>query len=252
MLNLLSNLSKPERVYLGISMVLIACGLALHQTLISELLTADFNRVSRVFGDLFWGSISEFGDAHLVLPLVVLLCLRKPSDGWTIAIAVIGAAVAAGGLKDFFDAPRPSMENVYQLHVIGPEVKTRSFPSGHTLTAFTGLGLIALLRQQYLWLVMAALVALSRMAMGAHWLADVLFGAGLGLLVALAAAWAHGRIRSGGRKLNWTVLPVLALFAAINVHYDSTLPSDPFVDAFALWVLTVFGYRLFQQRQNKA
>jgi len=68
-------------------------------------------------------------------------------------------------------------------------------PSGHSLTVFAGIGVILLcfsLKARHwpvaaLLVLLAVLVALSRVMVGAHWPADVLAGAGSGLAVALLA-----------------------------------------------------------------
>lgn len=67
--------------------------------------------------------------------------------------------------------------------------KFNSFPSGHTGTAFVGATLLALRFRKYKWLVFlvfccAASVGMLRMMNNRHWLNDVAFGAGLGMMVA--------------------------------------------------------------------
>jgi undecaprenyl-diphosphatase len=63
-----------------------------------------------------------------------------------------------------------------------------SFPSGHAARAFliavvaTGLGPTWLMPVLWIW---APLVALARVAMGLHYVSDVVAGAGLGIFVAL-------------------------------------------------------------------
>ena len=63
-------------------------------------------------------------------------------------------------------------------------------PSGHSMTAFLlGAMMIGLLRPNLLVKVlivaMMIAVALSRIALGVHWPADILVGAGLGLIIAI-------------------------------------------------------------------
>jgi undecaprenyl-diphosphatase len=65
-----------------------------------------------------------------------------------------------------------------------------SFPSGHAARAFliatiaTGLGPAGLAPALWIW---APLVSLARVAMGVHYLSDILAGALVGILVALIA-----------------------------------------------------------------
>lgn len=78
---------------------------------------------------------------------------------------------------------------------------TRSFPSGHTATAFMGA---EFLHQEYKdvskWYgitgyVVAASTGLYRMSNEKHWLTDVATGAGIGILSTKIAYWVHPLIK---------------------------------------------------------
>ncbi|HLC45612.1 MAG TPA: phosphatase PAP2 family protein, partial [archaeon] len=99
-------------------------------------------------------------------------------------LVVVGAVV--GGAKDYFKLERPSSDLV---RVIQSE-QSHSFPSGHsalsvaegvTLSLFTGRKVDALLA------VIALLVVVSRLYLGAHFLEDVVGGAVIGLAIGLLA-----------------------------------------------------------------
>lgn len=99
--------------------------------------------------------------------------------------AYILLAASTLPLKFSIDSPRPNLEN------------NHSFPSGHTAIAFCGA---ELLRREY-WHVspwigiagyaVAATTGFMRLYNNAHWLNDVLAGAGLGILCAEAAYWLY-------------------------------------------------------------
>ena len=59
-------------------------------------------------------------------------------------------------------------------------------PSGHTTVTFAGLVMMGLLAPRYkaLTWTLAIMVGFSRVAVGAHWPTDVIFGAFLGMLIA--------------------------------------------------------------------
>ena len=70
-----------------------------------------------------------------------------------------------------------------------------SFPSGHATTAFamaTALSLVAPVWALPLF-AFATLIAASRMAIGAHYLSDVLAGSGLGIVCTIVIAQAFAR-----------------------------------------------------------
>jgi undecaprenyl-diphosphatase len=118
--------------------------------------------------------------------------------------------VVAGGvlgvlLKDVVGRTRPHLPDPVS-HAPGA-----SFPSGHALTATLGCGilLLALLpllgRFALMWAAVAAAVvgvtAYTRVALGVHWLSDVIGGIVLGVAVLMAttAAFETWRTRDKGR-----------------------------------------------------
>ena len=94
------------------------------------------------------------------------------------------ASIVAGGtcllMKNLISARRPDQTNY------------NSFPSGHTVLGFVGAELV---RMNYGWgwglgaYVVASGVAFMRVYSGRHWLGDILFGAGLGILGAHVGEW---------------------------------------------------------------
>ena len=160
--------------------------------------------------------------AHLTLlgsgyAVVLLMLAFDRGHGLGAALVLrtllIGAVMARAG-KALLAQPRPlRVLDEGLVHVIGaPVASSNAMPSGHTLTAFAGALALWWIWQRgaqgtprgpirharltlMLMLMLAASVAWSRVAVGAHWPADVLAGAGCGLLTAmLAMRWErHGR-----------------------------------------------------------
>jgi membrane-associated phospholipid phosphatase len=123
----------------------------------------------------------------MVVALVLAVLWRRP---W-LFVAVLAADVVADaisfGLREWIDRRRPPL--VY------PEPKplvsvphSGSFPSGHAATAFACATVLAVLapRLAVPAFVLAAVIAWSRVYNGVHWPLDVLGGAALGVLVAIA------------------------------------------------------------------
>jgi membrane-associated phospholipid phosphatase len=72
-------------------------------------------------------------------------------------------------------------------HQIGPSLRTHSFPSGHSATAFAGATMLAYFapRARVPLYALAVLIAYSRLYNGVHYPTDVLAGAALGTATAL-------------------------------------------------------------------
>lgn len=107
----------------------------------------------------------------------------------------------AGGidllLKRTFDRPRPPLADP-NVHPLVAVPHSYSMPSGHASTAFAAAVAVGLVhpRLRLPLLALAALIAISRVWLGVHYLSDVIVGAALGSAVALALWWL---IRVAGR-----------------------------------------------------
>jgi undecaprenyl-diphosphatase len=102
-------------------------------------------------------------------------------------VAVALADVTATGLKGLFDRPRPPLRYPNQDPLVAvPD--TASFPSGHAATSFAGATILAFAfpRLAPLFYVLASAVGFSRVYLGVHYLLDIVGGAVLGTLIALA------------------------------------------------------------------
>jgi undecaprenyl-diphosphatase len=106
-------------------------------------------------------------------------------------LAVAAAALLVTLLKELFDRARPPVADP-ALDPIGLVPASASFPSGHAATAFAAAVAIAVIypRLGRPLLVLAAVVAVSRVYLGVHYVLDVAAGTLLGVVVGLAAAWA--------------------------------------------------------------
>ena len=120
--------------------------------------------------------------------------------------ALLFASIALSGivvdlLKVIVGRPRPKLlfaSGAYEFSWIGLGADHWSFPSGHAATAAALAAALWCLwpRPLLLYAVAAALVAASRVVMGAHYLSDVIMGAFIGIVVtrAISAAYTTGRL----------------------------------------------------------
>jgi len=158
-------------------------------------------------GDSFWLHVTVLGDSAILLALLLVFVGKQPRLLWHIIIAAILATIVVQLLKAGLGLPRPfSVLGPDQVHVIGPELSRKSFPSGHTAAIFTVLSVLWLRAMPITLMLpvtlLAILVAYSRMVVGAHWPLDVAGGMMVGWLAGvcgdyLGFKWQWGTTKNG-------------------------------------------------------
>lgn len=110
-------------------------------------------------------------------------------------VAVGAAGLAADLLKILIGRARPKLlfaDGTYDFTWFGLRADHWSFPSGHATTVAAAAAALWCLWPRPLWLyaAAAALVAISRVVTGQHFLSDVIAGAAIGVVVTrLIASW---------------------------------------------------------------
>jgi hypothetical protein len=93
--------------------------------------------------------------------------------------------------------------------------QSASFPSGHTLTAFTVSSVLARrIDNPYVSCGLygiALLTGVERIYSDNHWLSDVVFGAILGTVIGRSVAHSDDDVIHGGKKLSWQIDPDISL-----------------------------------------
>jgi undecaprenyl-diphosphatase len=140
--------------------------------------------------DGFWLTVTTLGEGHyatLIALLLVFLAQRRARASVAVALVLSssGVGLVVEAIKHEVDRPRPlAALGESRVHVVGEELRKRSFPSGHTACAAAlcacGAGLVRTRRGWATGVTLAGLVGLSRVMVGAHFPADVAGGAVLG------------------------------------------------------------------------
>lgn len=151
------------------------------------------NRASRRrWIGLLFGVVSRLGNGVFWYALMAALFAWDPQSAWGPVLHMIAAGLGGTALykwlKDKTRRPRPVEWNGDIILSVAP-LDQFSFPSGHTLhaVAFTLVAVAYYPALAWLLLPFTGLVALSRLVLGLHYPSDVLAGAALGALVALAS-----------------------------------------------------------------
>jgi undecaprenyl-diphosphatase len=138
---------------------------------------------------------------------ILLLCVwlgllwKGGARGRTVALLLLPLILVTDQLsshllKDLFGRVRPC-EALEGVRAIDGCRHSLSFPSSHAVNTFAAATLLTVFYRRWVpWVAygLAALVSYSRIYLGLHYPSDALGGAAIGVLCALAVAWAYERL----------------------------------------------------------
>jgi membrane-associated phospholipid phosphatase len=179
-------------------------------------------------------NMTVFGDGVFLLVLVLLFSCRHIRFYWAVLFTSLLGVIVVNLLKDYFAMPRPpAVLDPETFNLLCRAYKARSFPSGHSLTAFLLASVCFCYTKNVFFKVvlitLAVLVGLSRVLIGVHWPMDVLVGGSLGIVlgvggVMITAKWKFGLCAYVHLfMLSLMVIACIAVFVAGN-DYTLALP----------------------------
>ena len=200
--------------------------------------------------------VTQFGDVLVFVPALTIVLWFGDRDR---GAALIGVALGGVGLvliaKQTLALPRPPtsppvpiadvpalFRPIYETEVTADGF---GFPSGHATAATIVWGSLAW------WLdvgtrrrrivgaaVVVALVALSRVALGVHYVTDVVAGIGLGVAYLVAVAAIRDRFEGDERRFLWLAVALTAVGAAVQAGQDGWLAIGAALGATIAWIAT--------------
>ncbi len=186
---------------------------------------------------MFLNGVSLLGYSHACIALAAIVaCAWTRRAGVVLVVIVALTAALTDMAKATWRAPRPESADARVQHLSfwqlprGPDTAPEAdaedrfgFPSGHVAgTTALALGIASVARRRWAWIsagAWIALMAVSRMYLGRHFLGDVLGGFVIG-----AISLAIGRRLF--RRLSWllgvaAIAVAAALFAGLPPAYDA-------------------------------
>ena len=161
------------------------------------------NRLHTPAGDMLFPYITELGSTSAAVLISLLLLMIGKRMGAVMATAYIFTATISFTLKALVGFPRPHRyfsERLHDIYFVPGVVvldNFRSFPSGHSVCAFTAATVLSYYAKNkywsFLYLTLAMLVAYSRMYMSQHFLEDVTAGSLLGVFFSMVWLSFFGR-----------------------------------------------------------
>ncbi len=167
--------------------------------------TIDFinNHLQYPFLNKIMAFITALGNSGLfwiVLTIALIISKKYRKIGLLAACSLLLSSII--GLKIFkplFQRPRPFIEFSYIKPYI-PKLTSYSFPSGHATIAFSVAGIIVKMVKQKIYsipiIILACLVAISRVYLMVHYPSDVIAGIILGLICSYLVLLIFKKIQS--------------------------------------------------------
>jgi membrane-associated phospholipid phosphatase len=193
------------------------------------------NKITQALPDMVWAGLTFLGNGWGIFAITFPLLLLAPRLLTAGIFSGAIAAIASSALKALFDLPRPaSVLSDGAFYRLGDPLLYKSFPSGHTITAFAVASAFYFSvnekkrKPMLLVFMLASLVGLSRSAVGAHWLTDVLGGAGVGIWCGMLGALLANHFPENqlGPKKIWSHLIALGGVVAIYAHLTQIMDLE--------------------------
>ncbi len=207
------------------------------------------NHLGSYLPDNLWAFLSYVGDGLTAVVIMLPLAWRFPRLLWAGFIALLIGTLSLTWIKDALYVARPPIVlPAGTFNLIGVPLTYLSFPSGHSATGMMFAVILMHFFQSRGWnrilLAWAFLIALSRIMVGAHWPADILGGAAMGVIIGwlslyIAERWRWGETLWGQRVL----VPFFIYASALMYNNEAGFPQ--FLCLSRLLALSLFAFGVY-------
>ncbi len=175
-------------------LTLLACCLAVKLFFTKDDIYFAVNTRHTYFLDYIEPYITDLGNGWTIVALAAVIALYNYRAAFLTVTSFAITSLAVQIAKFSFDAPRPKLyfkDQVSKLHFVkGVEILSHnSFPSGHTLTAFSmGVLFTYLVKNKnwaFLLMLYGIMVGFSRMYLSEHFFEDVVAGSVMGVFLTI-------------------------------------------------------------------
>jgi membrane-associated phospholipid phosphatase len=147
----------------------------------------DIAKIVTILGDSLWYFI-------ILVPAFIYFWFLAKNKLWSKRIIFILVSLSISGLLNLLikwlaGRYRPNMleKGFFGFNYFGVGYDLNSFPSGHTVTAFSLAAAVSILfpRTGIVAFIIAISIGMTRIILTSHYLSDVIAGAGIGILSAM-------------------------------------------------------------------
>lgn len=167
---------------------------------------------------------------------ILIWCVNKPLGFFGAAVLLV-SGLFSGVIKDVAALDRPIRDN---------QLESYAFPSGHTLTAVTVWGYLAIRLQKkwfWIWTIAAVIfIPLSRIILAFHYPGDILGGYAMGIPLLLFLVWLSSVFVVKGWDQKFSKALLLALSVLVPVVLTILSPDSDMPKLMGLLAGAAVGY----------
>lgn len=221
---------------------------------LNEPLFAALNELGRFLPDQLWLTLTWSADSLPQVALILLVSRWYPRLVISGLLLLVFGTFCVQGLKSLFMALRPAGALGEQnIHILGPVLFNKSFPSGHSFSIFAAATLLSFQFNKVIWVrlafLYAVMAALSRVMVGAHWPIDTLVGGALGMSIAWICWEVAYRFSWSKNTVLFWIIGVLYAVLSMGLFFSEEVypGTDWLAKTVAIVVVVEFVFRFFSR-----